>query len=56
MNAVIWSGAGNASDVCLLIAVVVAAIDAILYVVRGVPETALLPVAVGLVALGLLAI
>ena len=56
MFATIWSGAGNASDVFLLIAAVVAAIDAVVMVARGVPEAALLPVAVALVAVGLLAV
>jgi hypothetical protein len=56
MLSVIWSGATNASDVLLLIAAVVAAIDAVAMVVRGAPEAALLPVAVALVAVGLLAI
>jgi hypothetical protein len=56
MIATIWSGAGNASDVFLLIAAVVAVIDAVVIALRGAPEAALLPVAVALVALGLLAV
>ena len=56
MNAVIWSGASNASDVLLLIAAVVAAVSAVLLVVRGAAESALLPIAVALIALGLLAV
>lgn len=56
MLGVIWSGAGNGSDVLLLAAAIVAGIDAIWLIVRAVPESALLPAAVALVALGLLAI
>ena len=54
--ATIWAGATNASDVLLLIAAVIAAVDAVVLAIRGAPEAALLPVAVGLVALGLLAL
>ena len=56
MITTIWSGATNASDTLLLIAAIVAAVDAVLLILKGAAETALLPVAVGLVALGLLAI
>jgi hypothetical protein len=56
MITTIWAGATNASDVFLLIAAVVAAVDATLMVVRGSAEVALLPVAVALIALGLLAL
>ncbi len=56
MNATIWAGATNASDVFLLVAAIVAVIDAVLILLKGAPEAALLPVAVALVALGLLAI
>jgi hypothetical protein len=56
MLAVIWSGATNASDVFLLIAAIVATIDVVLVALKGAPEAALLPAAVALVALGLLAV
>lgn len=56
MLAVIWSGAGNASDVLMLVAAVLAALDAVLIALKGAPEAALLPAAVALIALGLLAL
>ena len=56
MLAVIWSGASNASDVFLLVAAIVAAVDAVLVALKGAPEAALLPAAVALIALGLLAV
>jgi hypothetical protein len=56
MFGVIWSGASNASDVLLLVAAIVAAVDALLVALKGAPEAALLPVAVALLALGLLAV
>ena len=52
MLSTIWAGATNASDALLLAAAVVAALEALLYLVRGTAEAALLPVAVALVALG----
>jgi hypothetical protein len=55
MLGAIWSGAGTASDVCLLIGAVLAGLDALLVSFRGAPEAALLPVAVCLIAVGLLA-
>lgn len=56
MIGVIWSGAGNATDIFLLIGAVLAALDAVLVALKGAPEAALLPAAVALVALGLLAV
>jgi len=56
MTSTIWQGAGNASDVFLLVAAIVAAVDAVLVALKRAPEAALLPVAVALIALGLLAI
>lgn len=56
MYGAIWAGASSASDLFLLIAAIIAAVDAILYLVRQTPELALLPVSVGLIALGLLAL
>jgi len=56
MNAVIWSGANTASDIFLLIAAIVAGIEAVWLVMRETPEAALLPAALALVALGLLAL
>lgn len=56
MNATIWSGATNAADIFFLIAAIVAGLAAVLAVVRQVPDSALVPAAVALVALGLLAI
>ena len=56
MNAVIWSGASTASDIFFLIAAIVAGLNAVWNVARRAPEGALLPTAVCLVALGLLAV
>jgi len=56
MLATIWSGAGSASDVFMLIAAVLAGLDAVLRIVNGELVLALLPAAVALVALGLLAV
>ena len=56
MNAVIWQGATNASDIFLLVAAIVAGLNAVWLLVKQAPEAALLPAAVALVALGLLAV
>lgn len=56
MIGVIWTGAATASDVFLLVAAIVAAVDVVLVALKGVPEAALLPAAVAFVALGLLAV
>ena len=56
MLAVIWSGATTASDVFLLVAAIVAGIDAVIQLAGDVPALALLPAAVCLIALGLLAV
>lgn len=56
MFGTIWAGAGNASDVLLLIAAVVAVVDAVMLAAKGAPEAALLPVAVALFALGMMAL
>lgn len=55
MNAVIWSGATNASDIFLLIAAIVAGLAAVIAGLK-VPESALVPAAIALIALGLLAV
>lgn len=54
MIAVVWSGATTASDIFLLVAVIVAAVAAVLS--KASVPAALLAAAVGLVALGLLAV
>jgi hypothetical protein len=56
MNAAIWTGALTASDIFLLIAAVLAAVDGLVLAVKGAPESSLLPAAVALIALGLLAL
>ena len=56
MISTIWSGAGTGSDVLLLIAAIVAALDCALLIVKGAPETSLLPASIALMALGLLAL
>ena len=56
MNAVIWSGASTASDIFFLVAAIVAGLNAIWLLAKQAPEAALLPAAVCLVALGLLAV
>jgi len=56
MISTVWSGAGNASDIFLLIAAIVAAVDAAVMLAKRAAEAALLPVAVAFVALGLLAV
>lgn len=56
MTGLIWSRAGNASDVFLLVAAIVAWLDALMVALRGAPEAALVPAAVALIALGLLAL
>lgn len=58
MNAVIWSGATTASDLFLLIAAILAGLAALIVLLREprAGETALLPAAVCLIALGLLAV
>ena len=68
MNAVIWSGATNASDIFFLIAAIVAGLAALMALLvhgtvaepdgrRVIPwPTALIPAAICLVALGLLAV
>ena len=56
MNSVIWTGAQTASDIFLLIAAIVAGLAAIIAAVRAAPESALIPAALALVALGLLAL
>ena len=56
MTAVIWSGAQTASDVFLLAAAICAGLLAVLELVARDPVDALLPVAICLTALGLLAL
>jgi hypothetical protein len=56
MLALIWSGAGNASDVLLLVAAIVAGLEAIIHLTGPTPTLALLPAAVALIAVGLLAV
>lgn len=56
MHAVIWSGALNAADLLFLIAAIVAALAAVIDVARHAPESALVPAAIALASLGLLAL
>jgi hypothetical protein len=56
MLGIVWSGAGNASDVLLLVAAIVAGLDAILRIAGREPTLALLPAAVCLLALGMMAL
>ena len=56
MTSAIWTGANAASDIFLLVAAIVAGIEAIWLVMRETPEAALLPAALALVALGLLSL
>jgi hypothetical protein len=56
MTAAIWVGAGTASDVLFLVAAVIAMIDVTWMLTKAAPEAALLPAAVVLIALGLLAL
>jgi hypothetical protein len=55
MTAVIWSGGADASDIFLLIAVIVFAVLAIVEALRE-PVSALLPAGLAFLALGLLAV
>jgi hypothetical protein len=55
MLTTIWTSS-DASEILFLIAVIVAAVETALLIVRGTPEAALLPAALGVVALGLLAL
>ena len=56
MTSAIWTGANAASDILLLVAAIVAGIEAVWLVMRETPEAALLPAALALVAIGLLAL
>lgn len=56
MQAVIWSGGATASDIFLLIAAIIAALAAVVALAQQAWVTALLPAAVALIALGLLAL
>jgi hypothetical protein len=56
MLAAVWTGATNASDIFLLIAAIVAGLATIIIALRPGPEAALVPAAICLIALGLLAI
>ena len=56
LTGVIWQGATNASDILLLVAAIVAVVEVVILVAKGAGEAALLPAAVALVALGLLAV
>lgn len=56
MNAVIWSGAQTASDIFFLIAAIVAGLATVIAAMRATPESALIPAAIALVSLGLLAL
>ena len=51
MISAIWSSS-DASEVLFLIAVIVAAVETALLIVRGSPEAALLPAALGVACLG----
>lgn len=56
MLSAIWTGALTASDIFLLCAAIVAGLAAALDVAGEAPQSALIPAAVALLALGLLAL